>query len=71
MRLSIILARVGGNKINVIKAVRDVTGLGLNEAKHLVDSAPALIKKGVSESEADAITRRFAGGGATVEIRNP
>ncbi len=66
---SVVLTGVGGNKINVIKAVREVTSLGLKEAKDLVDGAPKPIKEGVSKEEAEAIKKKFVDAGATVEIK--
>ena len=66
---SVILKDVGANKINVIKAVREVTSLGLKEAKDLVDGAPKPIKEGVSKEEAANIEKKFKDAGATVEIK--
>ncbi len=66
---SVILKEVGANKINVIKAVREVTNLGLKEAKDLVDGAPKPIKEGVSKEEAENIRKKFADAGATVEVK--
>ncbi len=66
---SVILKDVGGNKINVIKAVREVTSLGLKEAKDLVDGAPKAIKEGVSKDEAETIKKKFTEAGATVEVK--
>ncbi len=66
---NVILTAVGGNKINVIKAVREVTSLGLKEAKDLVDGAPKPIKEGVSKDEAENIKKKFTEAGATVEIK--
>jgi large subunit ribosomal protein L7/L12 len=66
---SVILTSVGSNKINVIKAVREVTSLGLKEAKDLVDGAPKPVKEGVSKDEAEAIKKKFTEAGATVEIK--
>jgi len=66
---SVILKDVGANKINVIKAVREVTSLGLKEAKDLVDGAPKPIKEGVSKEEAENIRKKFADAGATVEVK--
>ncbi len=65
----VVLTEVGANKINVIKAVREVTALGLKEAKDLVDGAPKNIKEGVSKDEAATIQKKFADAGATVEIK--
>lgn len=66
---SVVLTAVGGNKINVIKVVREVTNLGLKEAKDLVDGAPKSVKEGVSKDEAEAVKKKFAEAGATVEIK--
>src|SRR6059036_2315806 len=66
---SVILTAVGGNKIGVIKAVREVTSLGLKEAKDLVDGAPKTVKEGVSKDEAETIKKKFADAGATVEVK--
>ena len=66
---SVILTATGANKINVIKAVREVTSLGLKEAKDLVDSAPKPIKEGVNKDEAEAIRKKFTDAGATVEVK--
>ena len=66
---SVVLTAVGANKINVIKAVREVTSLGLKEAKDLVDGAPKPIKEGVSKEEAETIRKKFTEAGATVEVK--
>jgi large subunit ribosomal protein L7/L12 len=66
---TVILQAAGANKINVIKAVREVTSLGLKEAKDLVDGAPKPIKEGVSKDEAEAIKKKFVDAGATVEVK--
>ena len=66
---TVVLKEVGGNKINVIKAVREVTSLGLKEAKDLVDGAPKSIKEGVSKEEAETIKKKFTEAGATVEVK--
>ena len=66
---SVVLTAVGANKINVIKAVREVTSLGLKEAKDLVDGAPKAIKEGVSKEEAETIKKKFSEAGATVEVK--
>jgi large subunit ribosomal protein L7/L12 len=66
---SVILTAVGGNKIGVIKAVREVTSLGLKEAKDLVEGAPKPIKEGVNKDEAEAIKKKFTEAGATVEVK--
>ncbi|MBH8600672.1 50S ribosomal protein L7/L12 [Thermoactinomyces sp. CICC 23799] len=65
----VVLANAGSSKINVIKAVRGITGLGLKEAKALVDNAPSPIKEGVSKEEADKIKAELEEAGATVEVR--
>lgn len=64
-----VLAEIGGNKIAVIKAVREVTGLGLKEAKELVDGAPKAVKENVSKDEADSIKAKLEEAGAKVEIK--
>ena len=66
---SVILKDVGANKINVIKAVREVTSLGLKEAKDLVDGAPKAVKEGVTKEEAETIRKKFTDAGATVEVK--
>ena len=66
---TVVLKDVGANKINVIKAVREVTSLGLKEAKDLVDGAPKTVKDGVSKEEAETIRKKFADAGATVEVK--
>ena len=66
---AVVLTAVGANKINVIKAVREVTSLGLKEAKDLVDGAPKPIKEGVNKEEAEAIRKKFTDAGATVEVK--
>ena len=66
---TVVLKEVGANKINVIKAVREVTSLGLKEAKDLVDGAPKTIKEGVNKEEAETIKKKFADAGATVEVK--
>jgi large subunit ribosomal protein L7/L12 len=66
---SVVLMAAGANKINVIKAVREVTSLGLKEAKDLVDGAPKAVKEGVSKDEAEAIRKKFADAGASVEVK--
>ena len=65
----VILASAGGSKINVIKAVREATGLGLKEAKELVDGAPKAIKEKVSKADADALKAKLEEAGATVEVK--
>jgi large subunit ribosomal protein L7/L12 len=64
-----VLTDVGPNKILVIKAVRELTGLGLKEAKDLVDAAPKAVKEGVNREEADAVKEKLAEAGATVEVK--
>jgi large subunit ribosomal protein L7/L12 len=66
---NVILTGAGSNKINVIKVVREVTSLGLKEAKDLVEAAPKAIKEGVNKDEAEAIKKKFVDAGATVEIK--
>jgi large subunit ribosomal protein L7/L12 len=66
---TVVLTDVGGNKINVIKAVREVTSLGLKEAKDLVDGAPKTVKEGVNKDEAATIKKKFEDVGAKVEIK--
>lgn len=66
---TVVLTEVGGNKINVIKAVREVTSLGLKEAKDLVDGAPKTVKEGVSKDEAAAIKKKFEEAGAKVDVK--
>jgi large subunit ribosomal protein L7/L12 len=65
----VVLKAAGEKKINVIKAVREVTSLGLKEAKDLVESAPATVKEGVSKDEAETIKKKFEEAGATIEIK--
>jgi large subunit ribosomal protein L7/L12 len=65
----VILAEIGATKINVIKAVREITGLGLKEAKEVVDNAPKAVKEGVSKDDADAIKEKLEAAGAKVEIK--
>jgi large subunit ribosomal protein L7/L12 len=66
---TVVLTGAGANKINVIKAVREVTSLGLKEAKDLVDGAPKTVKENVSKEEAETIKKKFTEAGATVEIK--
>ena len=66
---NVILTGAGDNKVNVIKVVRTITGLGLKEAKDLVDGAPKSVKEGVSKADADAIAKQLAEAGATFEIK--
>ena len=65
----VILQAAGGNKINVIKVVREITSLGLKEAKDLVEAAPKAVKEGVSKEEADSIKAKLDAAGATVEVK--
>jgi large subunit ribosomal protein L7/L12 len=65
----VVLKAAGEKKINVIKAVREVTSLGLKEAKDLVESAPATVKEGISKDEAESIKKKFEEAGATVELK--
>jgi large subunit ribosomal protein L7/L12 len=66
---AVVLTAAGANKINVIKAVREVTSLWLKEAKDLVDGAPKTIKEGINKEEAEAIKKKFTDAGATVEVK--
>jgi large subunit ribosomal protein L7/L12 len=66
---SVVLTGAGANKINVIKVVREITALGLKEAKDLVDGAPKIVKEGVSKDEAEAMKKKFVDAGATVEVK--
>ena len=66
---TVVLTNVGTNKINTIKVVREVTSLGLKEAKDLVDGAPKTLKEGVGKDEAEAIKKKFADAGAAVELK--
>src|SRR5262252_11189187 len=66
---NVVLTAVGGNKIGVIKVVREITSLGLKEAKDLVEGAPKPVKEGVNKDEAEAIKKKFTEAGATVEIK--
>jgi large subunit ribosomal protein L7/L12 len=66
---TVMLTAVGDNKVNVIKAVREVTSLGLKEAKDLVDGAPKAVKEGVSKADADAVAKKLTDAGAKVEIK--
>jgi large subunit ribosomal protein L7/L12 len=65
----VVLQTIGGNKINVIKVVREVTALGLKEAKDLVEAAPKAVKEGVSKEEAETIRQKLTDAGATVEVK--
>jgi len=66
---TVMLTAIGDNKVNVIKAVREVTSLGLKEAKDLVDGAPKPVKEGVSKADADAVAKKLTDAGAKVEIK--
>ncbi|HUI58201.1 MAG TPA: 50S ribosomal protein L7/L12 [Bryobacteraceae bacterium] len=66
---TVVLVAAGANKINVIKAVREVTSLGLKEAKDLVDGAPKPVKEGITKDEAETIKKKFVDAGATVEVK--
>lgn len=66
---TVVLASAGEKKVNVIKAVREITGLGLKEAKDMVDGAPATVKEGVSKADADAAKAKLEEAGATVEVK--
>ncbi|HLX82170.1 MAG TPA: 50S ribosomal protein L7/L12 [Burkholderiales bacterium] len=66
---TVVLTTVGDNKVNVIKAVREVTSLGLKEAKDLVDGAPKPVKEGISKADADAIAKKLTDAGAKAEIK--
>ena len=66
---TVVLTAAGANKINVIKAVREVTSLGLKEAKDLVDGAPKTVKEGINKEEAETIKKKFTDAGATVEVK--
>ncbi|HEU0141915.1 MAG TPA: 50S ribosomal protein L7/L12 [Bryobacteraceae bacterium] len=66
---TVVLTAAGANKINVIKAVREVTSLGLKEAKDLVDNAPKPVKEGINKEEAETIRKKFVDAGATVEVK--
>ena len=65
----VVLQSIGGNKINVIKVVREVTALGLKEAKDLVEAAPKAVKEAVSKDEAETVRQKLADAGATVEVK--
>ncbi len=65
----VILQAIGGNKINVIKVVREVTALGLKEAKDLVEAAPKAVKEGISKEEAETVKQKLTDAGATVEVK--
>ena len=67
--VSVVLVSAGANKINVLKEVRAITGLGLKEAKDLVDSAPKAVKEGIKKEDAQAIKKQLEEAGATVEIK--
>ena len=66
---TVILKDFGANKINVIKAVREITSLGLKEAKDLVEAAPTNVKEGISKTDAEAVRAKLADAGATVEVK--
>lgn len=66
---NVVLAKAGDNKINVIKVVREITGLGLKEAKDLVEGAPKPIKEGIAKAQAEEIKKKLEEAGATVEIK--
>ncbi|HXZ91630.1 MAG TPA: 50S ribosomal protein L7/L12, partial [Burkholderiales bacterium] len=66
---TVVLTAAGDNKVNVIKAVREVTSLGLKEAKDLVDGAPKPVKEGISKADADTIAKKLTDAGAKVEIK--
>ncbi len=66
---SVVLAEIGANKVNVIKAVRELTGLGLKEAKDMVDGAPKAVKEGVNKADADAAKKKLEDAGAKVEVK--
>ncbi len=66
---TVFLANAGGNKINVIKVVRELTGLGLKEAKDLVEAAPKAVKEGVAKAQAEEMKKKLAEAGATVELK--
>ena len=66
---NVVLLEAGANKVSVIKAVRELTGLGLKEAKDLVDGAPKTIKEGINKEEAETIKKKFTDAGATVEVK--
>lgn len=66
---NVVLAKAGDNKINVIKVVREITGLGLKEAKDLVEGAPKAVKEGVAKAQADELKKKLEDAGATVEIK--
>ena len=66
---TVVLATIGDNKVNVIKAVREITGLGLKEAKDLVDGAPKPVKEGISKADAEAAKKKLEDAGAKVEVK--
>ncbi|HVT91234.1 MAG TPA: 50S ribosomal protein L7/L12 [Bryobacteraceae bacterium] len=66
---AVVLTGAGANKINVIKVVREITSLGLKEAKDLVDGAPKTVKEGINKEEAESIKKKFTDAGATVEVK--
>ena len=69
LEFDLVLTEIGANKVSVIKAVREITGLGLKEAKDLVDGAPSKVKEAVTKEEAEAVRDKLAEAGATVEIK--
>ena len=66
---NVVLLEAGANKVSVIKAVREITGLGLKEAKDLVDGAPKPVKEGVSKADADAVVKKLTDAGAKVDVK--
>ena len=66
---TVVLTACGDNKVNVIKAVREITGLGLKEAKDLVDGAPKAVKEGIAKADADAIVKKITDAGGKVEVK--
>ena len=66
---NVIMSSFGSNKVNVIKAIREITGLGLKEAKDMVEGVPANVKEGISKADADSIKKKLEEAGATVEIK--
>ncbi|HXX82933.1 MAG TPA: 50S ribosomal protein L7/L12 [Casimicrobiaceae bacterium] len=66
---TVVLAAIGDNKVNVIKAVREITGLGLKEAKDLVDGAPKPVKEGINKADAEAAKKKLEDAGAKVEVK--
>ncbi len=66
---TVVLSAIGDNKVNVIKAVREITGLGLKEAKDLVDATPKAIKEGISKADADTVAKKLTDAGGKAEIK--